>query len=110
MALCLCACVCVVLWPFYDVNMFVTQNSSGLIASTVDSFVKTSSCCLKRPKALLLFPHLVLHMEILLLVTRQLKLRGDKYSDFEDEQHLGVSGLQSTRVDGKLGSLPNKCK
>lgn len=80
--------------------MLVTQNSSGLIASTEDSFVKMTS----RPKALLLFPRLVLQMEILLLVTSQLKLRGDKYSDFEDEQHLGVGGLQSTRVDGKLGS------
>lgn len=49
-------------------------------------------------------------MEILLLVTSQLKLRGDKYSDFEDEQHLGVGGLQSTRVDGKLGSFPTKYK
>lgn len=95
-------------WFFFYVFQltFFLLWSSILFISRGFVFV----CCLKGLKALLLFPRLVLHMEILLPVTRQLKLRGDKHSDFEDEQHLGVSGLQSTRVDGKLGSFSTKCK
>lgn len=89
--------------------MFVAQDSSGLIACTADSFVKMSSGRLKRPKALNLSPRLVLHVEIMLVVTRQFKLSGDKYSESEDEEHLGVSGLQPTRLDGVLGTFSAEC-